>query len=225
MRRDPYAQLVEDAQQKTIKIQGVIDELEEEMSSMDNVDEIIRKFSNKRRIQSSSSSYKEGDLPTNRMNRRRERGVLPLAPSNAPRKVGVRNKERILVAFDSILANGDSIDSRTAGTQTTAPTDLVTPVTRTAIRVGGNSIPIAFSKTFGICLANKPSLPHIDSIAPGKRDESSKPASSASIRGAADPIHSKGEQSNSECKAGEEIWIAPKAMPFAPKCHSRICKS
>lgn len=64
MRRDPYAQLVEDAQQKTIKIQGVIDELEEETSSMDNVDEIIRKFSNKLRIQSSSSSYKEGDSPT-----------------------------------------------------------------------------------------------------------------------------------------------------------------
>lgn len=64
MRRDPYAQLVEDAQQKTIKIEGVIDELEEETSSMDNVDEIIRKFSNKLRIQSSSSSYKERDLPT-----------------------------------------------------------------------------------------------------------------------------------------------------------------
>nr|YP_009919613.1 hypothetical protein [Solanum aethiopicum]QMQ97684.1 hypothetical protein [Solanum aethiopicum]WMB96681.1 hypothetical protein [Solanum melongena]WMB96857.1 hypothetical protein [Solanum melongena]WMB97144.1 hypothetical protein [Solanum aethiopicum] len=60
MRRDPYAQLVEDAQQKTLKIQGVIDELEEETSSMDNVDEIIRKFSNKRRTQSSTTT-KERD--------------------------------------------------------------------------------------------------------------------------------------------------------------------
>lgn len=64
MRRDPYAQLVEDAEQNQIKIQSVIDELKEKTSSMDNVDEIIRKFSNKLRIQGSCSSYKEGDLPT-----------------------------------------------------------------------------------------------------------------------------------------------------------------
>lgn len=70
-------------------------------------------------------------------------GVLPLAPSNALRKVAVRNKERILWHLIPFLLTADSIDSRTAGTQTRAPTDTVTPVTRTAIRVGGNSIPIA----------------------------------------------------------------------------------
>lgn len=32
----------------------------------------------------------------------------------------------------------------------------------------------------------------------------------------------KGEQSSRPTKLGEEIWIAPKAMPLAPKFHSLI---
>lgn len=51
-----------------------------------------------------------------------------------------------------------------------------------------------------------------DSWKAGKRGESFKPASSASIGEAADPIHSKGEQQAGF--AGEEIWIEPEAMPF-----------